>query len=197
MPQDEDFLPKVRRRFAAEWAFTAARLMSATRTFPTLSFSYAADAAYVCSCSGTLLATHRFSPQRPLRGSKSGLPKPPFRCPRVKQSGRGTKRPFAVAVIADTACARNRSEDLKAVWRCSTKQPFKRGNHAGFQSDLSLHLDKGPLRRCCRRCKLASLGWLQINPTITIRSHICGLLTPFGPMTSALREWVFDPRPRA
>ena len=40
---------------------------------------------------------------------------------------------------ADTACARNRSEDLMTVWHCLTMEPFKRGNHAGFQSDFSLY----------------------------------------------------------
>jgi len=35
------------------------------------------------------LATQRISPERPLRGSKSGIPKPPFRCERFQQSGRG------------------------------------------------------------------------------------------------------------
>ena len=37
------------------------------RTFPTFTFGHAADAAFVCGCGGTLLATQRISPNQPFR----------------------------------------------------------------------------------------------------------------------------------
>jgi len=37
-----------------------------------------AHAAFPCMCNGTHFAMQRISPERPLRGSKLGIPKPPF-----------------------------------------------------------------------------------------------------------------------
>ena len=59
------------------------------RTFPTFTFCHVADAAFVCSCGGTLLAAQGISPERPLRRSKLGIHKPHFRCARAQQSSRG------------------------------------------------------------------------------------------------------------
>lgn len=53
--------------------------MAAMRTFPTFTLGHVADAAFVCSCGGTLLATQRISSERPLSRPKLGIPKPHFR----------------------------------------------------------------------------------------------------------------------
>jgi len=65
---------------------------SAERTFPTLTFSHVADAAYVCSCGGTFLAAQRISPNQPFRASKLDNSKLHFCCVRAQQSGRGLSR---------------------------------------------------------------------------------------------------------
>jgi hypothetical protein len=48
-----------------------------------------AGAAFARKSSDPHFAAQRISPERPFTGSKSGIPKPPFRCARVQQSGRG------------------------------------------------------------------------------------------------------------
>lgn len=68
--------------------------MVALRTFPALTFSHVADAAYVCSCGGTLLAAQRVSPNQPFSASKLDNSKLHFRCARAHQSGRGTLPTF-------------------------------------------------------------------------------------------------------
>ena len=59
------------------------------RTFPTLAFDHIADAAFVRSCGGTLLATQRISPNQSFRVSKLDNSKLPLRCVRAQQSGGG------------------------------------------------------------------------------------------------------------
>ena len=52
--------------------------MTAMRTFQTLMFSHVADAAFVCSCGGILLAAQRISPNQPFRSSRLEIPNYPF-----------------------------------------------------------------------------------------------------------------------
>jgi hypothetical protein len=46
----------------------------------------------------------RISPKRPLTGSKSGIPKPPFRCARVRQSGLPNAYPTPDHLISALHC---------------------------------------------------------------------------------------------
>ena len=71
--------------------------MSAVRDKADFGFATFADAALLCMCSGAHFASQRISPEQPLRGSKLGIPKPPFRCKRFQQLGRGTKCAVAAA----------------------------------------------------------------------------------------------------
>ena len=73
-----------------------------------------ADAASPRTCGNDLLAVQRISPERPLRRSKLGIPKPHFRCTRIQQSGRRTLSPFANTSIAYAASFRTDGQLIAA-----------------------------------------------------------------------------------
>ena len=86
------------------------------RTFPTLTFSHVAEAAFVCSCGETLLAAQRISPNQPFRSSKLENSKLPFRCTRVQQSGRGRSRPSCSLVECPLSRLGAISAGQRTIW---------------------------------------------------------------------------------
>jgi hypothetical protein len=80
---------RVDQRSEVERSIAVGVFKGAKRDKTDLGYLAFAEAAFSRRCSGNLLAVQRISPERPLRGSKLGIPKPPFRRALFQQSGCG------------------------------------------------------------------------------------------------------------